>query len=435
MTTRREPNRLTNQPASGKGVKPPREVIGRFLPTQENPVAVVEPNRAAPDPNHRPNRLPVVILCLESAESFLGQHVSQTILSLARRGREVHLVSRSPYSLPEKQCRQHVVSVETPEDGDLVSLSERFADEAETVLKKAIAPGQDFVAMGYEWSSVPTLERLQLKRKTPTLLSLHSLEWQRSDLASELSRKIAATEQQGVSLARGVLVHDHAAAEAVRQWLPNTSGGVHLARTPFPIAQFESNLDAGSIKARYQVGPIDPTILFVGDLDERYGPDVALKAMPAILRHHPQARLVIVGDGQLYWPLRVYARYLLLEHAVRLVGHLQDEPLRELIQAADLIAVPSREATPWWPIQAGWSARKPVVATHDAARGLTDHEKDAVLVYPSENSFVWGVERILYDEVLRGELARAGRKKLEERFGWDALAEQIDDLLGAVVAT
>ncbi len=146
-------------------------------------------------------------------------------------------------------------------------------------------------------------------------------------------------------------------------------------------------------------------ILYVGDLDERYGPDLLIKAMPAVLRHHQQARLVIVGDGQMLWPLRVYARYLLLEHAIRLVGHVTDQPMYELIQAADMIVVPSRESTPWWPILAGWAARRPVVATHDAARTLLEHEKDSVLVYPSENSIVWGIERVLYD----AELAKTHR--------------------------
>ena len=103
------------------------------------------------------------------------------------------------------------------------------------------------------------------------------------------------------------------------------------------------------------------------------------------------------GNGDLYWPLRVYTRYLLLEHAVRLVGSVVGQNLNELIQAADVVVVPSRESTPWWPIQAAWAARRPVVLTHSAAPNLVQHEKDSVLVYPSENSLVWGVERILFD--------------------------------------
>src|SRR5262249_11861190 len=156
------------------------------------------------------------------------------------------------------------------------------------------------------------------------------------------------------------------------------------ARERFAVEQFESSLDPAEVKARYQVGPTDPMLLYVGDLDERYGPDLVLKAMPAVLRHHKQARLVIVGDGPLQWPLRVYTRCLLLEYAVRVVGSVVEQPLRELFAAADLVCVPSRESTPWWPILAGWAARRPVVATHESAKPLTEHEKDSVLVYPSE---------------------------------------------------
>src|SRR5262249_60454978 len=131
-----------------------------------------------------------------------------------------------------------------------------------------------------------------------------------------------------------------APAGVARFWVPDCAERSLPAHPLFPMDRFEGLADPGAVKARYQVGPVDPVILYVGDLDERYGPDLLVKAMPAILRHHPQARLVIVGEGQLQWPMRVYARYLLLEHAVRIVGHLADQAVNELIQAADIIAVP-----------------------------------------------------------------------------------------------
>ncbi len=143
----------------------------------------------------------------------------------------------------------------------------------------------------------------------------------------------------------------------------------------------------------------------------------------------------MVGDGSLYWPLRVYARYLLLEHAVRLPGHLEGQALAELVAAADVVVVPSREQTPWWPVLGGWAAGRPVVATHHAAPGLIAHEQDGVLCYPSENSLVWGVERVLFDAELRGGMAEKGRARLEERFGWNILAEQVQEVMGAAATT
>jgi glycosyltransferase involved in cell wall biosynthesis len=158
-----------------------------------------------------------------------------------------------------------------------------------------------------------------------------------------------------------------------------------------------------------------------------------VKALPAVLKNNKQARLIIVGDGSLYWPLRVYARYLLLEHAVRLAGNVEGQALYELIQAADVIAVPSRESTPWWPILAAWAAHRPVVASHEAALGLVEHEQDSVLFYPNENSCVWGIERVLFDPGLGRAIARKGRRKLEERFGWNAVAAQVEELMNVAV--
>jgi glycosyltransferase involved in cell wall biosynthesis len=100
------------------------------------------------------------------------------------------------------------------------------------------------------------------------------------------------------------------------------------------------------------------------------------------------------------------------------------------VQAADVVVVPSRESTPWWPVLAAWAANRPVVATHEAARGLVEHGKDSVLCYPNENSCVWGIERILYDPDFARALGARGREKLERRFGWACVADQVVELMG-----
>jgi glycosyltransferase involved in cell wall biosynthesis len=71
-----------------------------------------------------------------------------------------------------------------------------------------------------------------------------------------------------------------------------------------------------------------------------------------------------------------------------------------------------------------------VVATHTTAPGLLEHEHDGVLVYPSENSLVWGIERVLFDTELGQAMGRQGSAKLEERFGWNPVAAQVEELLG-----
>jgi glycosyltransferase involved in cell wall biosynthesis len=375
-----------------------------------------------------PDKQPVlVVFCYEPPGSIVGQFVTNLVAPLARKQISVHVFSPKDFELDAPGVSMHVLG---ESDGELLDQVQEFTRRACNAFLQAFPNGSDSLTLlGLEWSAVDALSLLHGIKNVPALLSLHSLERQRSDLSSDLSRRIEEAELEGLRQAKTVLLHDAATAELARSCVPECAERVVLARQPFPLEQFNRKIDPGEVKARYQVGPVDPAILYIGDLDERYGPDLLVKALPVVLKNHRQARLIVVGDGNLYWPLRVYTRYLLLEHAVRLVGSLEGQPLQELIQAADVIAVPSREATPWWPVQAAWAARRPVVATHNAAVGLLEHEKDSVLFYPSENSCVWGIERVLFDAELAKNMGERGQQKLEERFGWSSVAAQVVELM------
>ena len=402
-------------PASGRVVEAPA------------PPAVLRLDRPADD------RPVLVAICYDEPDGASARFLANIAGPLAARGVAVHLFTRKAVELDAPGVSVHVLGEE--DEGSLLDRVQEFTHRAcNAFLRRFQRSAGPITVMGCEWSAVPAMSILRGIKDLHTILSLHSLERQRSDMTDELSQAIEAIEHTGLREARTVLVHEPAIAEVARYWVPECADRTVCARTIFPAHRFNHQLDAGAVKARYQVGPIDPTILYVGDLDQRYGPDMLVKAMPVVLKNHPQARLIVVGDGTEYWPLRVYARYLLLEHAVRLPGHLGDGEVDEFIEAADVIAVPSREATPWWPVLAGWAARKPVVATHDAAPGLLEHEKDSVLFYPSVNSCVWGIERVLFDAGLGRAIGARGNEKLGERFGWGAVAAQVEELMAVRAA-
>ncbi len=390
-----------------------------------------------PPPNKDERRAEVrpvlAAFCYEDPGCAVTRFVASAAGALAGRGVALHVFSRKGFEVEAPGVSIHVLG-----EGDEETLLERvrgFTHRASNAfLKQFQGSAAPVTLLGCEWATVGAVSLLRGVKDLPVILSLHSVERQRSDLTSAESRQIQEVELSGLREAKVVLVHDAGTAEVVRQLLPECAGRIVCARERFPVHQFRRDLDPGAIKARYEVGPIDPTILYVGDLEERYGPDLLVKAMPAVLKNNKQARLIVVGAGAEYWPLRVYARYLLLEHAVRLPGSVEGEALCELVQAADVVAVPSREPTPWWPVLAAWAAGRPVVATHQAAPGLLEHEQDSVLCYPAINSCVWGIERVLCDPEMSRSLVQRGTRKLEERFGWGAVGAQIEELMGVASA-
>ena len=386
-----------------------------------------------PDDDQLPGRQHVLAMfCYEDPESTVGRFAITTARALAQRHTKVHIFTRRAF---ESVPGVDVHPIGSGSEDDLIAGVHEFTRRAcNSFLARFQGSEAKVTLMGHEWSAIPSISLLHGIKNMGAILSLHSLERQRGSLDTGASKWIEETELAGIREARSIIVHDPGTSEVVRKCVPERVNRIVDACSAIPMAGFQFNLDPGDVKARFQVGPVDPTIVCIGDLDEGYGPNLLMKAMPAVLRSQGQARCIFVGDGQLLWPLRVYSRYLLLDHAVRLVGHLSEQALYELVYAADVIVVPSIEATPWWPIEAGWAANRPVVATSEAAPSLLEHENDCLIVEPNEKDLAAGIQRILSDPELGQEIARQGKIKLEERYSENRVIAQIEQAIGIEVS-
>ena len=368
-----------------------------------------------------------ILVCPHSPDSALTRRIVAEANALVAQ--DVAVVLYCPERPAWLDARVIVHELGWPTSGSLLEQALEFADRVSRADAKTTDAARRVVAFGSEWTSVPALRQLQKLAHVDTVLSITSLESQRSDMSSELSRAIERVEHDGLQSVQRAIVSDQSVADGAVSLVGDCAFKLRHARQTFPMEAFVSNLDPGEVKARYQIGPVDPIVLFIGDMNHAHGPDILVRAMPALLRNHGRLRAVFVGDGELLWPVRVQARYMLLEHAVRLLGDRRGQELHELIAAADIVVVPSRERTEDWQILAGWAASRPVVATHQVAANLCGHEDNAVLVYPNPHSCVWGVERVLYDGELQGKLGERGRQSLEERFGWTAVGTELVGLI------
>jgi len=417
---------------------PPAPIEAKVI--EATPATPVEmpPSPPAP-PKHVPARdSALAVFCFESPEGAVGQYVAHAMPAILARGTPVHLFTRNGYykALEQKNVHVHDVgAIEVAGASTLLQAVEDFSKLAHHTFEDVFGERHgDIVLLAHEWPGIHAAMALSAAYGLRTLFSIHSLECQRSDMSSALSKDIQEIERLGLRQSDAVLVHNASADPLARQLAPESAPRIRSAVQPFPLDEFQSSLDAGAVKARFQVGPVDPLLLFVGNFDHRHGPDIMVKAAPAILKNFPQARFVLVGEGDLQWPMRVHARYLLLDYAIRFAGHLEGQPLRELIQAAQVICVPSRERTEDWPFFAAWAAGKPVLATHEAGGSLLQHDQNSLLCYPAENSFVWGAERLLENESMRNRLADTGHQRLKQFCGWDRAAEQIQEAMGVLTA-
>jgi len=101
----------------------------------------------------------------------------------------------------------------------------------------------------------------------------------------------------------------------------------------FPVGEPEDQLlDSGK-----------KIILTVSRLQPRKGHDVLIRAMPEILKRHPDAHYVIVGSGQQYDSLVGLIKELDLERHVSLIGECTDDQILQWYRRSDLFVLPNRQ--------------------------------------------------------------------------------------------
>ena len=94
------------------------------------------------------------------------------------------------------------------------------------------------------------------------------------------------------------------------------------------------------VRRRLGIGT-GPVLLFVGRVIRQKGLDFAIAAMPAIIRRHPDAKLVIVGKGDKLEELKNLVERLGVGGSVVFTGFVDDSQLKALLSSADMFILPS----------------------------------------------------------------------------------------------
>src|SRR5690606_31702391 len=106
------------------------------------------------------------------------------------------------------------------------------------------------------------------------------------------------------------------------------------------VTRFHPGVDGRDLRARWGVPPEAPLVGCVSRLVPRKGQDVLLEVWPEVRRRHPQAWLVLVGEGPLADDLGRDAAALGAEAGVVLPGRVAWDELPAAHAAADVFAMP-----------------------------------------------------------------------------------------------
>lgn len=178
-------------------------------------------------------------------------------------------------------------------------------------------------------------------------------------------------------------------------------------------------------------------LLFVGRLVEKKGLSYLLQAMPSVLAQHPDTRLSIAGGGPLEGELRQLAIRLGIDGQVDFLGMVAQSALPQLYRRATLFVAPFRvaasgdqEGFPLVPLEA-IGCGCPVICGEVAAFGdVIRHDVEALLVPPEDSgALAMAINALLNDPQRRQNLAANARKRCQDAFDWESIAQRYRALL------
>jgi len=189
---------------------------------------------------------------------------------------------------------------------------------------------------------------------------------------------------------------------------------------------YDGWLDPGRVKARYGIGPVDPTVLFSGRAVYQKGPDLLVEAMPSVLKFHPNAKFIFAGDGEMRAGVEQRCWDLGVHHATRFLGFKNNGTLTDLYKACDVVCVPSRNEPFGIVVLEAWSSGKPVIVTKTGGPDeFVWHEVNGLKVYPNPDSVAWGIGTLFTNFEWARWMGSNGRVAAESAFTWDKIAGDV----------
>jgi glycosyltransferase involved in cell wall biosynthesis len=184
----------------------------------------------------------------------------------------------------------------------------------------------------------------------------------------------------------------------------------------------------------YYTGPYDnQQITFVGKMSTFPNKDAALyfyeSIFPLVLQRFPDMKFVIAGIEP---PPEILA--LGRDPHVKVLGQVPD--VRTHLHQSVLSVCPMRTgAGAKNKVLESLAVGTPVVATSLGIEGLQLEPGKEVLVADAPEQFAAHIIRLVEDAPWRNSLARQGRRRMEENYGWEAILAKLHQLVESLNST
>jgi len=185
------------------------------------------------------------------------------------------------------------------------------------------------------------------------------------------------------------------------------------------------NSASKDILPRSSIGLDDSDIVFsfLGRLTKVNGLDLLLESFRLLCQSYDNARLILIGEGELRDEIRSFCQSNGLEGKVKLIGMVPHSEVPRYLSLADIHVMPQCECNNYnWVLLEVMSTEKPIIATEVAGTAeILKHGYNALLTKPNPESIAARMIELIENPELGKKLATNALKTVKARHGMENL--------------
>lgn len=364
-----------------------------------------------------PEQLPVPAIIGGSVETC----IDQVFRRLAARGHRVTIVSRANPRLPRIE---QTTGGKLRHNRIVATSKAQYISQAMRAIRS-----QAFDVIQVENRPTFVQSVHQQFPRTPIILSLHSLTF--------MSRLTRHRGNQVLRLVRGVTTVGRFITSTMKQRFPTYKRKFFTSHQGVDTRLFRprSTLARARLRRAWSVSGTT-NILFVGRTVPMKGLHTLVKAMARIPKPSKPLRLIIAGAS---WPGKKHhspyissIKRLAQQLHIRLTftGYIPPTHIHQIYQLADVFVCPTKyhEGVPLVNSEAMASGIPVVASRRGGIPEMIQHNHNGILVtdYINPIAFAHAISRILRSRALARRLATNGRRRVVQKFSWDAAAIRLE---------
>jgi glycogen(starch) synthase len=281
-------------------------------------------------------------------EGGLARHVSKLSEALVANGETVHVLTRGRPGAPPAEVRAGVRVRRVPQSATPRELDAflRWVDRLNDAMARAGAAlgarAAFDVVHGHDWLVAPAAAALARRVRAPYVTTIHATEYGRHQgrVARHPQSHIHGVETWMARSADQVIVCSHYMRGHVADVFGIAEDAVAVIPNGIDPLELRPVGDLRALRARYAARD-EKLVLLTGRLVYEKGFQLALDALPAVIRRVGRVRFLVAGAGMHQPELEAQARRLGIAEHGAFLGWIGDDLLHALYAIADLCVVPS----------------------------------------------------------------------------------------------